>query len=256
MLGLLVFLSGCTALEINRQLDDAFGSAARTRVERLGSPATDCYLVRLNFSKSYAVVLPEKILRLGEEFSKVSVPLQFSGGGTDYAVLQCSRPNGSVENYLLQILSRQRLELYRLDSDSTAPFGANVFNGEHLLVQATDGPNVRYWYVSPSSVRGPKLIARSKLGRNKNGRAKSSARSGKSSGSRKTAPQSAELPAADLPTADLPSIQQDKTVRLEVDSPPEKSAPVEVERPGPDTGAKAVEPATGGAPKPYTIVVE
>lgn len=262
-------MAGCTALEINRNIEDALGSAARTRVQQIGSPNRDCYLVRLNFSKAYAVVVPNRILRLGEEFKQVNVVSQFSGRGVDNAVLQCVRANGSVENYLLQVLSGSQLALYRLESDSRDPFKAGLYEGEHLLVQNTAGPNVRYWFVAPENVRGPKLISRASLNRQKTASGKSR-KSGKATASaasqNKTSASSGEAPAADLPTADLPSIRQDSTVRLEMDTGAEKSAPAAekpapaaVEKPKTDAGAAQPAPpaATQGAPaKPYTIVID
>lgn len=263
----LLALAGCSAIEFNRNLEDAIGSAARTKVQTLGTPDKRCDLVRLDITKAYAVVLPRRILRLGEEYPQVSVARQFSGNGIDYAVLQCVRANGSVENYLLQIFSSSRIELYRLDSSSRQPFAAAPADGVMALMQDTDTPGqVRYWTVAPSSVRGPSLISGTKL---RSG--KSAARSGK----KKTAPRKVELPMADLPV-----IQQDTSVRLEADTPPDSAAAPAATAPvivvdSPKTGAGASQspasqpPASGatsgaasgtasgaGAAKPYTIVVE
>lgn len=259
----LLALAGCSAIEFNRNLEDAIGSAARTKVQTLGTPDKRCDLVRLDITKAYAVVLPRRILRLGEEYPQVSVARQFSGNGIDYAVLQCVRANGSVENYLLQIFSSSRIELYRLDSSSRQPFVVAPADGVMALMQDTDTPGqVRYWTVAPSSVRGPSLISGTKL---RSG--KSAARSGK----KKTAPRKVELPMADLPV-----IQQDTSVRLEADTPPDSAAASAATAPvivvdSPRTGAGASQspapqppasaPVSGtasgaGAAKPYTIVVE
>ncbi|MBD5646068.1 MAG: hypothetical protein HDQ89_00045 [Desulfovibrio sp.] len=259
-------LAGCSATEFNRQLEDAMGSMARTKVTRIGSPARDCWLVKLNISKAYAVVVPKRILRLGEEFPQVSVVSQFSGSGVDYAVLQAVRANGAVENFLLQALSSTQVELYRLDSSSRLPFTVGYSNGQYVLMQDTDGGKVAYWLVGPSSVRGPSITTRSQLAGGKSAR--------KSSGKSKKSPKSGSSGAqtkpenVDLPMADLPNIQQDTSVRLEVDTPPEsasqapavKSEPVVVEQPRvtapASQGAASAPAASGGAAQPYTIVVD
>lgn len=258
-------LAGCSATEFNRQLEDAMGSMARTKVTRIGSPARDCWLVKLNISKAYAVVVPKRILRLGEEFPQVSVVSQFSGSGVDYAVLQAVRANGAVENFLLQALSSTQVELYRLDSSSRLPFTVGYSNGQYVLMQDTDGGKVAYWLVGPSSVRGPSITTRSQLAGGKSAR-KSSGKSKKSSKSGSSGAQ-AKPENVDLPMADLPNIQQDTSVRLEVDTPPEsasqapavKSEPV-VEQPRvaapASQGAASAPAASGGAAQPYTIVVD
>lgn len=273
-------LTGCSATEFNRQLEDAFGSMARTRVTRIGSPAKDCWLVKLNISKAYAVVVPNRILRLGEEFPQVSVATQFSGDGVDYAVLQCVRGNGSVENFLLQAFSSTRVELYRLDSSSRSPFTVGFSNGQYALMQDTDGGKVAYWLVAPSSVRGPSITTRSKLAGGKSVR-RSSGKSARATGKGGAAVTTSKPENVDLPMADLPSIQQDTSVKLEVDTPPESATAGEAPKAGPEAaggvGAPSADPApkaqpevpaeptvsqgtppasSGGPAKPYTIVVD
>ena len=257
-------LAGCSATEFNRQLEDAMGSMARTKVTRIGSPAKDCWLVKLNISKAYAVVVPNRILRLGEEFPQVSVVSQFSGNGVDYAVLQAVRATGAVENFLLQALSSSRLELYRLDSSSRSPFTVGYSNGQYALMQDTDTGKVAYWLVGPSSVRGPSITTRSQLAGGKS--ARKSSKSTKSTAKSTSSGAQAKPENVDLPMADLPSIQQDTSVKLEVDTPPEsaapavKSEPVVVEKPqvaAPASSGAASAPATsGGEAQPYTIVVD
>lgn len=257
---LALVIVGCSATEFNRQLEDAFGSMARTKVTRIGAPSKDCWLVKLNISKAFAVVVPNRILRLGEEFPQVSVATQFSGDGVDYAVLQCVRANGSVENFLLQAFSSTRVELYRLDSSSRSPFTVGFSNGQYALMQDTDSGKVAYWLVAPSSVRGPSITTRSKLAGGK------SARKGSGKSSRSTKSGSSSVTSkpenVDLPMADLPSIQQDTSVKLEIDTPPEssssaaKSEPMVVEKPKASTGAASAPASSGGSDKPYTIVVD
>lgn len=227
-------LAGCSATQFSRGLEDAIGSMARTKVQTLGSPDKQCDLVLLNISKAYAVVLPKHILRLGEEYPQVSVAKQFSGSGVDYAVLQCARADSSVENYLLQILSSARVELYKLDSKSMLPFTTTPSGNAITLMQDTDTPGqIRYWTVAPSSVRGPSLSAKAKPGSGK------SARSKKKAATRKSEPAQ----------ADLPVIQQDTSVRLEDDTSPQESAPVNAP-PASDTPIIILDNPAGSASEP------
>lgn len=229
-------LAGCSATQFSRGLEDAIGSMARTKVKTLGSPDKQCDLVLLNISKAYAVVLPKHILRLGEEYPQVSVAKQFSGSGVDYAVLQCARADSSVENYLLQILSSARVELYKLDSKSTLPFTTTPSGNAITLMQDTDTPGqIRYWTVAPSSVRGPSLSAKAQSGNGKNARSK------KKAATRKSEPAQ----------ADLPVIQQDTSVRLENDTPPQENTSVPVNAPtASDTPIIVLDSPAGGASEP------
>lgn len=267
-------LTGCSATQFNRQLEDAFGSMARTKVTRIGSATKECWLVKLNISKAYAVVVPNRILRLGEEFPQVSVATQFSGDGVDYAVLQCVRANGSVENFLLQAFSSTRLELYRLDSDSRSSFTLGASKGSQVLMQDMGSGKVRYWYVAPSSVRGPSVASRSRFTGTSARKSSKSTKSTAAKSDAKSAPEN-----VDLPMADLPAIKQDTSVKLEVDTPPESAAPAAKAEPEAGEGGAAsgaapatkaepyvlvepkvssgAAPASSGAPaKPYTIVVD
>lgn len=257
---LILALAGCSATEFSRNLEDVIGGAARTKIQRIGAASYECYFVKLNISKGYAVVLPRRILRLGEEFTQASVGIQFSGGGVDYAVIQGVRADGSVENFLLQVFSSNRIEMYRLDSSSRSPFSVNTVNGEFLLIQDADGGMVRYWLVSPSSVRGPSMIARSKVGvgsKTFKSSGKGTAKSGKSS-------KKASSANVDLPMADLPTIQQDTSMKLEVDNPPQSAAPAPAANTEPvvvgkskvSSGAAQAPASSGGSAKPYTIVVD
>lgn len=208
-----VTLCGCVA-EFNRQLEDALGPAARDKVQAIGTPNKNCALYRLNLTKTYGIVIGDHIIRLGEEFPSVRIVKQFATGHADNAVVECTRANGTVDNYLFQIESAKDANLYQLDSHSTQPFDTYIAGGYTFLTQAASNPDkLLLWTVSAGDVRGP---------------SEGTVKSG--SGTKKTSRGKVKSKA-------MPKIKKDNAFKLEVDTPPPASSASRASSPSVSTGS-------------------
>lgn len=194
-----LLLCGCGA-QFSQQLEEALGPAARDKIQSIGAPGKDCALYRLNLTNTYGIVIGDHIMRLGDGFKAVRIVSQFATGNADNAVLQCTRADGAIDNYLFQAESKAKANLYQLDSHTAQPFMTHFTGDSAILMQNAATPGqLLTWTVSIGDVRGPSTGSmQSVFGQKKTGK----------SGSR---PRS------------MPRIKKDNAFRLEADTPPAQS---------------------------------
>ena len=215
-------LCGCVT-SLQRSWEDALGADGRTFVQRRGAENKKCSLVKFKYTDAYGVVLPNKSLRLGEQYTKVSCVFQTSCQGIDYAILACSGPVAVDRWYLLQILSSSQVRLFNLDEAVGTQFSAKNKSGETIITQRNPGSSVYYdWYANSSGLRGPVAHTASAS------KAKASRSASKKSGGNGTA-------------QDAPEVPQSSQYKFEPDPPAQKSAP---------------KPSGGYTAEPYTIVID
>lgn len=199
--------AGCTGKQIGREFENAMGTLGHKEVQSLGAPGKNVSLVRRVITGEYAVVVPQYILHLGDEFTEVRVPKQFSDGNADYAVLTCVRENGTLKNVLLTIPPQaSNAKIFLLDSASNKPFSVDVAQQPTTLTQESDSPGTfMAWYlISPSTIRGPATISPSVSSRSASG------------GERRESGASSASAHASIPPPELPPvINPDTSVRLE-----------------------------------------
>lgn len=158
---LCLFLCACTTLKLGRDFDKALGGLARDHVEYLGGPEKRHALVKLRFSGEYEVISASNwVLRLGEEYTHVRTVEQFTDRGTDYAILACTRADGTLQNVLLVMPDQDsRMVSYNLLGDPNRPFSIDIGKSPAQIMQAMDSPNtVRVWWLD-NGLRGPKVVS-------------------------------------------------------------------------------------------------
>lgn len=208
-----LILAGCSARQMGREFDEAFGSLAREHVENLGSPGRGYSLIRHRFSNDYAVVAESGwILRFSEDFIQVRVVKQFVEGNKDYAILACTRTDGSLKNVLLVMAARPSrpsdVMTYNLDSDPTKPFFVDATESPTKLIQETDAPaTIRVWWIE-NGLRGPATVS---VAENQPDAEKAGPRNKQGGSSRPATDPTPSIPSMPLP----PPVNPTATVRME-----------------------------------------
>lgn len=204
-----LFLSACTVHRVGRDFDAAFGSLAREHVEDLGGSEKRRALVRLRFSGEFVVISASNwILHLGEEYTRVRAVEQFTDRGTDYAILACTRTDGTLQNMLLMMPTLDsRMAGYNLQSDTDKPFIIDVTQKPAQIMQTMDSPNTgRVWWLD-NGLRGPKIVTMA--GSNPVNRKQHTKKH------EKATPVSAKAPVASVPRMSLPPpLNPTATVRM------------------------------------------
>lgn len=232
---------GCTGKQIGREFENAMGTLGRKEIQSLGAPGKNVSLAQRVITGEYAVIVPKYILHLGDEFTEVRVPKQFSDGNADYAVLACVRENGTIKNVLLTIPPQPNdARIFLLDSSSNKPFSVDVTRHPTTLKQESDSPGIfTAWYlISPSTIRGPATVSPSLSSRSTNG-----ARNKRKADTSSTA--HASVPKPSLP----PVINPDTSVRLESKQTTANDSAASTAPDG-DTPAPADTSPTPAAPSP------
>lgn len=264
-----LLLTGCTARQISREFDNVFGGLAREHVENLGSPGRGHSLMKQRFSNEYVVVSePNWILRLGEEFAGVRVVQQFIYGNKDYAILACTRADGTLYNALLVMTATpSETVVYNLNSDSDKPFFTDATKKSTRLIQEMDSPEtVRVWWLG-NDLRVPTIVpvaelqpSKEKLTRKSKGRASST---------------SPKAPTVSVPSMPLPPpVNPTATVRMEeADTTPQQAPkpeeaksgqtkpviildpqPTQTVEPPKPTSSEKLAPSRTEAPAPVIII--
>lgn len=157
---LCLVLSGC-ANTFSRGLEDAMGSLGRQHIEPLGPPDKGGELVKMRVSGSYAVFMQRYYVRLDDDCSNARTVLKFSHGRTDYAIIECRKIDGRLENVLVEMpQSASGLATYTLFDTSTKEFRVSARSQYTLLEQDIDNPkDTRLWFIDDSGLRKPVLLS-------------------------------------------------------------------------------------------------
>jgi len=159
-----VGISACTQ-DMNWKIQDAINNIDREKIETLGTPSRGYILGRTHVTHEYIVGMPDHVIRLGEEFTQVRSVIQFSGGDSEYAVLECTRADGSKTFLLLNMPSSYGAAwTTTLNGAVSNPFKVTMVANSTALSQQTDVPDqIQFWVITPAGVRGPAVFSLSQM---------------------------------------------------------------------------------------------
>lgn len=135
---------GCAGTDFGRAMENGMGSDAFHPIVILGARDKHVVLARMAFSKDAAVVLPGlRYFRIAPNPQTISVVLEYSANGTDYAVIRNTLADGKIMSSVLMIPpSAAASTLYSLDNDNGTPYSAQPAGKGFIILaqQKTDDP--------------------------------------------------------------------------------------------------------------------